>query len=404
VLRVPTIRAIETREAAAPSSWDLMVTGVGLDTDAGVLVSPYLAENLSAVFACVQIIAETVATLPVVVYRRAGDGRAVEPQHPVARLFADQPNERQTAPEFIEQLTAHCLLRGNAYAEIRWDARGAPAELIPLHPDSVAVLRVPGTRRIVYEVADPDGGTRRLLPEQVLHLKDRTDDGVVGRSRLSRARETFATAIATERFAASTYKNGAALTGVLQTPEAISDATAARLRTSFDDIYKGSGNAGKVAVLEESLTFKAISVSPADAEMLASRRLGVENICRIFRVPAPIAGDLTHATYSNITELNRTFTTHTLSPWLTRWEAALRRSLLSAAARQNYLIEFDTDLLLRGDMLTRFQSYRIGREVGLYSANDLRRFENLNPRTDAEADVFLAPLNMNPEQAGQAKG
>ena len=189
-------------------------------------------------------------------------------------------------------MQAHCLLRGNSYAEIIRDNRGAPAELWPLHPDWVSVLCVPRTRTIVYDVSSPDGGTRRLLADEILHLKDRSDDGICGKSRLARARETFATAALTEGFAGATYRNGASLSGVLTTPDRISQAAANNLRTAFDNDHQGAHNAGKIAVLEEGLKWTAISVAPVDAQMLESRQFSVEQIARLFRVPGPVLNDL----------------------------------------------------------------------------------------------------------------
>jgi len=395
--------ALPEKRSAKPSSWDLM-RGDAWPTEAGSPVSPYLAENLSAVFGAVQIISESVACLPLHVYRTEGDGKIAAPNHPVARLFSRAPNSLQTAPEFIEMLTAHCLLRGNAYAEIVFNAAGAPSELIPMHPDHVSIVRFPGSRRIAYDYSDPFvNRTRRLLAEEVLHLKDRSDDGIVGKSRLQRARETFGTAIATERFAAATYRNGASLSGVLSHPDQIGDEASNNIRKSFESNYSGAENAKRIMVLEEGLKWTAISVSPEDAQMLESRRFSVEQIARLFRIPPPVLGDLSNGSYSNVTELGRWFHQHTLMPWLTRWETTILRSLFTDEGRRSHECEFDTDLLVRGDYLQRLQGYRIGREVGLYSANDLRRFENLNPRTDAEADAYLSPLNMAREQTREPK-
>ena len=394
----------ETRETTAPVSLNDFVLSRSLETDAGVYVNPVLAENLSAVFACVQIISETVASLPLLVYRKDGDDARTRSQgHPVARLFSLDLNERQNAFEWLEMMTAHCLLRGNAYSEIIRDNRGAVIALNPIHPNNVAVVESIRTGRILYDVSDPNGGVRRLLPEEVFHLKDRSDDGIVGISRLRRARDTFGVAAATEKFAGSTYKNGAFLSGVLTHPEQIGPDAAKTLRESMAALHAGSGNAGKFGVLEEGMTWTPLSVSPEDAQMLESRRFSVEQIARIYRIPPPVLGDLANGSYSNVTELGRWFATMTITPWLDRWEKALHRSLLSEEGRRQHVLEFDTDLLLRGDMLTRLQAYRIGREIGLYNANDLRRFENLNPRTDADADAYLSPMNMQPEQTGAPK-
>lgn len=391
------------QKRSAPSTWDLM-KGDAWPTEAGSYVSPYLAENLSAVYGAVQIISETVACLPLHVYRTQGDGKVMAPNHPVARLFSREPNSLQTVPEFIETLQAHVLLRGNGFAEIVYNAAGAPVELIPMHPDHVAIVRFPGSRRIAYDYSDPFlNRTRRLLAEEVLHLRDRSDDGIVGKSRLTRARETFGTAIATERFAANTYRNGASLSGVLSHPDQIGDDARDNIRQSFESNYSGAQNAKRIMVLEEGLKWTAISVSPEDAQMLESRRFSVEQIARMFRIPPPVLGDLSNGSYSNVTELGRWFYQHTIMPWLVRWERAIERALFSEDGRRAHEVEFDTDVLVRGDYLQRLQGYRIGREVGLYSANDLRKFENLNPRTDAEADAYLSPLNMQREQKGEPK-
>lgn len=394
---------VETR--AAPSTWDLLRTGGDFGSAAGVPVSPYFVENLSVVFACVQIIAETVAMLPLRVYRRLPDGgRAEAPEHPVSRIFSGDPNERQTANEFLEMLTAHCLLRGNSFAEIEWDGRGAPIGLEPLHPDMVAMVRIGAgpNYRYAYDVTDWQGGaTRRLLAEEMLHLKDRSDDGIIGKSRLARARETFGSAIATEHFAARVFANQAAMSGVLSYPGQLNPEAAQRLRQSFEDIYKGADNAGKVAILEEGLKWQAISVSPDDAQMLESRKFSVEALARIFRVPPPVLGDYAGGNYSSISEIGRWFYSHTIMPWLNRWERLIERSLLSSEGRRLYEVEFDADLLMRADMLARYQSYRIGREIGLLSANEIRQFEHLNPRTDPGGDEFFAPANMQPEQTGR---
>jgi HK97 family phage portal protein len=393
------------KRSSPPSSWDVLRCGVDYGSDAGVPVTAWLAENLSTVFACVNVIAETAAMLPLCVYRKLPDGSRIEaPDHPVALLFSGDPNERQTATEFIEMLTAHCLLRGNAYAQIVRDNRGAVAGLVPYHPDRVSIVFIQSTGRYAYDVSLPTGGTVRLLPEEMFHLKDRTDDGVIGKSRLARARETFGNAIATERYASSTFKNGAAMSGILSHPEAIGEDAATRLQKSFKQTYSGADKAGEVAVLEEGLKWQQISVSPDDAQMLESRKFGVENLARIFRVPPPIIGTYEGGNYSSIAEIGRWFYSQTMMPWLNKWERLIEHSLFSTIARANFEVEFDCDLLLRGDMLARFQAYRIAREIGVYNANELRKFEKQNPRTDPGGKTYFAPTNMSSTQDGLPVG
>jgi HK97 family phage portal protein len=393
---------ISTEKRSTPTTWDLLKTGADYGTDAGVPVSPYLAENLSTVFACTQAISETTAICPPHLYRKMAGGARVEDfAHPLAQIFTGDANTRQTMSEFIEMQTAHCLLRGNAYAEIVRDNRGQVVGLNPFHPDHVSVVRIPRTGRYAYDVSLPDGGTRRLLPEEMFHIKDRSDDGIVGKSRLARTRETFGTALATERYAASTFRNGASMSGILMHPEHLGEEATKNLRDSFKATYSGSEKAGEVAVLEEGLKWQQISVSPDDAQMLESRRFSCEQLARIYRVPGPVIGDYQGGNNASIQEVGRWFYSHCIMPWLNKWERAIEHSLLSTAARRSYEVEFDADLLMRGDMLTRFQSYRIAREIGVYNANELRKFEKANPRTDADAEVYLSPSNMQPEQTGR---
>jgi HK97 family phage portal protein len=385
---------ISTEKRAAPTSWDLLRTG-------GVPVTTYLAENLSVVTACVTAISKTAGMLPGHLYRKLPDGSRVEdPEHPVARLFSGDPNDNQTATEFIEMLTAHCLLRGNAFAEIVRNARGEPVALEPFHPDHVRVVQIPRTGRYAYDVSLPSGGTRRLLPEEMLHLKDRSDDGIVGKSRLTRARETFGVAIATERYAASTFRNGASMSGVLVHPGVIGPDGVQRLRADFDSKFVGSDKAGATAILEEGMKWQQVSCHPDDAQMLESRKFSTMALARIFRVPPPVIGEFEGGNYSSVSEIGRWFYSHCMMPWLNKWERLIEHSLLSSVGRRNYEFEFDCDLILRGDMLTRFQSYRIAREIGVYNANELRKFEKQNPRTDDGGNKYFEPANMQPTQNG----
>lgn len=391
-----------TETRAQPTSWDLLAT-LGFPSGTGQYVSPAVVEGLAAAYSAVQIIAETVGTLPLAVYRKVANGvREEEERHPVARLFHVAPNDLQTPSEFVTTMQANCLLHGAAYAEIVRDGAGQPVALWPFHPGQVAVLRVPGTRRLIYQVSD-EVSSRRLLPSEVFAIRDRTDDPFVIRSRLDRAREALGGAVATERFAAATWRNGARLSGIVSHPEAIGPDAARTLRESLQSLYGGAENAGRIGVLEEGMAWKEMSATPHDAELSEARRLAVLEVARVFNIPAPLLNELTNANYSNVVEMRRQFAAGTIQPWLVRWEQAVKRDLFSEAGRRSHDVEFDMDLLVRADFLTRLQGYRIGRETGLYSANDLRRFENLNPRDDADADAYLAPMNMQSEQTAAPK-
>ena len=391
-----------SEQRSKPTSWDLLRND-GWATESGSPVTAHSAENLSAVFGCVQVIAQTIAMLPLALYRIESNSRFEDRKHPVAQLFAGDINEWQTAPEWFEMTTAHVLLRGNAYSEIVRDGRGAPVALVPFHPDSVAVERIPRTYRVRYHATDLNGASRRLLPEEMLHIRDRSDDGIVGKSRLHRAREAFGTAIASERYAANVFRNGASMSGFVSHPETIGSDAAKTLRESLQTLYTGTTNAGSIGVLEEGMTWHALSVSPLDAQALESRRFSTESICRLFGVPPQIVGDMSKSAYNNTTEASRHFARFCIAPLLVKLQATLARSLLSTADRATREFEFDMDELLRGDMLQRWQAYRIMREVGGANANEIRKWERINPRTDAGGDKYFEPRNMQPEQTGAPK-
>ena len=383
------------------SSWDLLAT-MGLPSLAGGYIAPAVIEGNAAAFNAITVISEAVAALPVSVYRTEGEGvRNAEASHPVARLFKS-PNDLQTATEMVAMMQANCLIHGAAYAEIERDGNGRPVALWPIHPGQITIERIPGTRRIRYQVSD-EVGTRRLLPDEVFTIRDRWDDPFTPRSRLDRCREALGGAVATERFAQSIWRNGARLSGFVKHPEQIGPDAARTLRDSLNALYGGAENAGKIGVLEEGSDWVPVSSTAHDAELSEARRLAVLEVARIFNVPPPLLQELSGANYSNVVELRRQFAAGTVQPWLVRWEEAIMRDLFSDAGRRSHEVEFDTDLLVRADFLTRLQGYRIGRETGLYSANDLRRFEHLNLRSDPDADVFLSPMNMQSEQKAAPK-
>ena len=385
-MRWPWNKKPERRDA--DPSWSALIPN---GTAAGIPVSPGNAETISTVFSCVQSIAETIGGLPLLLFRNGANGdRERASDHPLYRVLHDAPNERQTALEFREQLTAHVLLWGNGYAEIHSDAAGNVTALEPIHPRNVTVLRLP-SGRIRYDVADPETGrVRPLLADEVLHLKDRTDNGIVGKSRIQVAREMLGGVLAAQEHGSATYANGARLSGVLKTPNVLDAASAARIGDSWRSQFSGSGNSGKVAVLENGLEFQQLSMSMEDAQWLESRQFSVEEVCRIFRVPPVLVADLRHANFSNSVEMNRWFVTHTLRRWLTMWEEGAERALLGPIARSRYFIEHNVEGLLRGDSKGRADYYKEGIESGWLLRSEARRLENLptiEGLDDAQADA-----------------
>ena len=369
-------------------------------TAAGKTVNERSAMQLTAVYACVRILAEGIAGLPLHLYKCGKNGsREKAVDHPLYFLLHDEPNPEMTSFVFRETLMTHLLLYGNCYCQIIRDGRGQVAALYPLMPNQMSVDRdEKGQLYYTYlrsgEEADTmKKGTVYLLPEDVLHIPALGFDGLVGYSPIAMAENSIGMGLACEEYGAKFFANGAAPSGVLEHPGTIKDIT--RLRESWNAIYGGSKNAGKVAILEEGMHYSPISISPNEAQFLETRKFQVDEIARIFHVPPHMIGDLERSTFSNIEQQSLEFVKYTLNPWVCRWEQALTRSLLSPKEKREYSIKFNVDGLLRGDYQSRMNGYAVGRQNGWMSANDIRELENLDHiPAEQGGDLYLVNGNM----------
>jgi HK97 family phage portal protein len=280
---------------------------------------------------------------------------------------------------------ASVLLRGNALSEIITDARGAVIGLHPISWENVSVQLLPN-RRLAYDVTDITylyGGTgrpRRLLQDEIFHLRDRSDDGLVGVSRLRRAAAVVQAGLSIQNFANALYQNGANPSGALEVDGKLSQPSFDRLKKDFQENFAGSSNAARALILDQGLKWKSISINPEDAEFLASRRFTVEELCRIFGVPPVIAGDLSHGTFTNSETMLRWFAMATLTPWIRKIESEFSRSVFSESSRSTHKLEIDLSGLLRGDPAQRWQSWKIAVEANILTADEIRQEEGWNPR------------------------
>lgn len=354
-------------------------------TTSGQLVTPEKAESLAAVYACVSIISETIGSLPLIVYRRTDKGRERAPEQSLYKLLHDAPNDLQTAVEFREMLTASMLLRGNGYAEILFDGAGRVRGLKAIPPGRVTVLKL-DNGRLAYDVQSDNGRMRRLLQEEMFHLKDRSDDGLVGKSRITVARETLGLALAELEHGNRTFSNGTKLSGALKLAGVLDKDGLDRLRQSWGSQYAGGPNAGKVAILENGMEYQPYSMTLEDAEWIAARNMSVQEVARLFRVPPVMIGDLTHANYSNSVEMSRWFVTHSLRRHLVAWEQAINHQLMSDETRRTYFAEHNAEGLLRGDAKNRADFYASGINAGWLLRSEARRLENL-PAIEGIDDV-----------------
>ena len=375
-------------------------------TAAGKTVTERSAMQMTAVYACVRILSEAVAGLPVHLYKYTDDGgkeKAIS--HPLYLLLHDEPNPEMSSFVFRETLMTHLLLWGNAYAQIIRNGKGEIAALYPLMPNKMTVDR-DENGKLFYQYqrstdeALKDIGTVILSPRDVLHIPGLGFDGLVGYSPIAMAKNAIGLAIAAEEYGSKFYANGAAPSGVLEHPGTIKDPS--RVRESWQNTFGGSGNSNKVAVLEEGMKYTPISISPNEAQFLETRKFQINEIARIFRVPPHMVGDLEKSSFSNIEQQSLEFVKYTLDPWVIRWEQSIQRTLLTPDEKKQYFVKFNVDGLLRGDYASRMNGYGVARQNGWMSANDIRELENLDRIPKEEGgDLYLINGNMLPiSQAG----
>ncbi len=373
----------------------------GGEAISGVSVDPDTALKISTVFACVSLISETIASLPLVMYRYLNNeaGRERARTHPLYSVLHDQPNENQTAFEFIQMMQTHALLRGSGYAEIKSGSRGFADQLIPLRPDQVQKEKILSTGRVRYKVTNDDNSVRILTADQMFEVGGLSLDGWNTLSVVDYARNSFGLSLAAENYGSRFFRNDTRPGGVLQTEGRLSNDAAKRLKASWESSHSG-GNQHRVAILEEGLKWQPVSITPEEAQFLQTREFSAEEIAgRWFRVPPHMVG-LTSKTTSwgtGIEEMNIGFLTYTLRPWLTRWVQAIKRDLILAP--QTYFADFVVEDLLKGDIASRYSAYATGRQWGWLSTNEIRQYENLNPVPGG--DAYLTPMNMTTAEVDQ---
>jgi HK97 family phage portal protein len=300
---------------------------------------------------------------------------------------------------FRETMMGHLCTYGNAYAQIIRNGYGDVAALYPLLPNRMLVGRAENGQLVYAYTTYGDEGisttaqTHYLREDQVLHIPGLGFDGIMGYSPIAMCRDAVGMGMAAEEFGNKFLNNGARPSGVLSHPGTLKNPD--KLREAWMAAYGGTGNAGKVAVLEEGVKYEPISINPSEAQFLETRKFQLNEICRIYRVPPHMIQDLEHATFSNIEHQSLEFVKFTLNPWVARWEQALYKDLLLPAQKENMVIKMNVDGLLRGDYQSRMNGYAIARQNGWMSTNDIRELEDQNPIPDEEGgNLYLINGNM----------
>ena len=359
-------------------------------TTSGKPVNERTAMQTTAVYACVRILAEAVASLPLHVYEYQDDGgKKLVHDHPLYYLLHDEPNPEMTSFVFRETLMSHLLIWGNAYAQIIRDGAGRVLGLYPLLPDKMEVQRDDrGNIFYVYSRNSDENpmfkeyGNIKLKAEDVLHIPGLGFDGLIGYSPIAMAKNAVGMTLACEEYGASFFANGANPGGVLEHPGVLKDPS--KVRESWNSVYRGVNNAHKIAVLEEGMKYQQIGIPPEEAQFLETRKFQINEIARLYRIPPHMVGDLDKSSFSNIEQQSLEFVKYTLDPWVIRWEQSLQRSLLLPGEKGKYFIKLNVDGLLRGDYQSRMNGYAVGRQNGWFSANDIREMENMNPIPDEQ--------------------
>lgn len=375
---------------------------LGGPTKAGTSVNELTAMALTSVYACVKIIAWTLASLPLPVYQNLSPrGKQRASGNPIYKLIHDEPNPEQTSFEWRALMSTFQNLWGAGVSEIEYNAAGKPVALWPIPPWCVEPLRIIETQQLLYRIT-LYGRQKILRPENTLVFPALSTSRDYWLSPIAQHRETIGAALAVKEFGARTFGQGTNPAGILSGLKFPKEVSEDSLHSKFTDKYAGLGNAHRLMLLEDGVKFDRIGLPPQDAQYLETRKFDIAEIARIYNVPLHLLQEVSSSTSwgSGLEELNIGFVTFTLRPYLVQWEQEINRRLLNDSTE--YFAEFLIEGLLRGKQLERFQAYAIARQWGWACPNDIREIENQNPLPGAQGDIYLVPMNMvDAKQAGQ---
>lgn len=369
-------------------------------SSSGKVVTADKAMQLSAVWACVRLLSESISTLPIKIYKSESDGsRSLAKDHPIYRLLCKQPNFEMTPSRFMLMVVASLCLRGNSFIEKKYIGSKLVA-LEPLLPQNMMVKRSEQTGMLEYKYTDPLGQKTRTIPtNKIMHIRGFGMDGICGMIPVKIGRDVIGAALSVEESAAKIFENGLQSSGFLSSEFPLDDEQRERIR-SYLLSFVGSKNAGKMMVLEGGMKYNNVTMNPEAAQMLESRTFSIEEICRWFRVPPFMVGhmDKQSSWASSVEGMNMQFLTNTLRPLLVNIEQEISRCLLNGD--DDYYAEFSVEGLLRADSAGRSAYYTTALQNGWMSRNDVRRLENLPPIDGG--DIYTVQLNLTPlDQLGQ---
>jgi len=387
----------ERRDISAPvlnpDYWEAF--GGGFQTEAGEAISDATAMQISTVFSCIRILAESVASLPLKLFSVTPQGRTVETAHPLNYLLTIAPNEESTTFSLIETMVAHLALTGNCYVQIERSSDGIPVALWSLQPRQTEPFRLP-TGTLAYKTTDGEvpGKSRILAAKDVLHVPLTSWDGLCGLSPIMQARRTLGHQVAAEKYGSRLFTNSAMPQLVITNKIKLKPEDKLRMRSDWEMLHSGK-NQHRTAILDQDSTVSKLSLTNDEAQFLQLRQFTRADIASLFRIPVHMVGELQKMSNSNTENMNLSFIVDTLRPYLSRIEAEITKKLLprEPGKMSNLQVQFDTTERQRGDFVSQTAGYATGRQFGWLTGNDVRRSMGLN-EAGPELDVFLNPVNM----------
>lgn len=381
-------------------------------TSSGGAITPKMSLEVSAAWACVWLIADTISTLPFIMNRRSGNNSWGKPaiDHPTWTVVGRKPNSMMTSTDYWQFMIASQLLWGNAYSEVVRDKFGDCVALLPLLPQFMVPYRLANTGELRYkyiptgQMGDPQ---EDFAADQILHIKDRSLDGLVGISRIEYARNSLGLSKASEQASADTYRNGMRSSGFLTVDKVLKKEQRDMIKTSLEAFKTGGPESGSFMVLEGGMKFESLSMTPADVALLASRQFSVEDVCRWYGVPPVLIGHASAGVTSwgtGIEQLLLGFQSLTLRPYIRRIEASVQRALLSPGNQSSMYLTIDTDDLLGADSTARAALYSQYAQNGILTRNEIRAQEDREPMDGGDeltVQSNLVPIGKLGEMGGQ---
>jgi len=365
-----------------------------------IIVNSDTAMTVGAWHAGVRLIAEDIAGLPLGIFKKVGDSRIAQPDHPSYAALHSSPNPEMTAMVWRETMIGHLLTWGNCYSEKEFNGLGQTVRLWPLRPDRMRVTRNRDSGQREYHYQLPNG-TQAMLPNRnVLHVPGFGFDGLIGYSRISMARRSLESAIALEEYGLRTFAEGANPGVTILSKNQLSREAKKNIVESWDEGHRGLTNAQRTAILDEGMSLEKLSFPPEDAQFLESKKHSVEEIARWLRLAPTKLSDFTHATFSNLEETSIDHVVSALMPTTNRFEQQYGKDILAPP----FYAKHNLAALMRGNSASRAAFYHSMRGDGTLTDDEIRAFEDLNPLTDEDRAKVLWPLNSVPSSAYDANG